>query len=131
MSEARVKLTVDTTEAQKQVKLIDDQINSLGKGSKGVDVKAEADKTAGGSGSKSDMATLVNLQTQFNKKFESYIGDVSRNNETIIKKLDAILGNNSGSGQGNNVSSTTGQTTTGATNQQNQSTPTPTVSTNN
>lgn len=94
--EAKIKLSIDTTQAQREVKLIDDAINSLGSGKPITGIgNGDGEKTS--TSSTTDMSKLVDLQTRFNKRFDTYAGETNRSYQSIIKKLDDLVSASGGS----------------------------------
>ena len=79
---ARIKLSVDTSQAQQDVKLIDQQIDNLGKGS-GVDLGINSQ----------DFKEFVELQKKFIDSFNSYVSSTASNTQKLISKLEEVNSN--------------------------------------
>ena len=76
---ARIKLSIDTTQAQQDVKLIDQQLDNLGKGS-GVDLGIDS----------AQFKEFIDLQKKFIDSFGSYVSSTTSNTQKLISKLEEV-----------------------------------------
>ena len=79
---ARIKLSIDTTQAQQDVKLIDQQLDNLGKGS-GVDLGIDSGQ----------FKEFIDLQKKFIDSFSSYVSSTTSNTQKLISKLEEVNSN--------------------------------------
>jgi hypothetical protein len=77
-SEAKIKLTVDTSEAQQQVKLVDKQLNELGRDGSKIDLGMDS----------ADFKSFVELQKKFVSSFNSYASTIEGDTKKILQKLE-------------------------------------------
>lgn len=84
--EAKIKLSVDTSQAQQKIKLIDQQLNELGKGS-GIGISSER---SGRGIDASDVEKLIISQQRFLDSFTDYMNNSRQNNQAVVDKLDRI-----------------------------------------
>lgn len=93
-SEAKLKLSVDTSQAQQQIRLIDQQLNELGKGSSAVDGVKKSMGSASEQGNQGIDATeierLIRSQERFIDSFTDYMNNTRQNNQSVVNRLEKI-----------------------------------------
>ena len=113
----RIKLSADTTQAQKDIKLIDQQIKDLGKGAGGKKGSKSEDSASSKGTSVGDLATLVDINKQILKVLNNMYRldnnpNANRNIKYLANKIDSLKGT-PGTSQGK---SSSGSTPTSSTN---------------
>lgn len=85
--EAKLKLSVDTDQAQQQIKLIERELNEIGKGNR---PGTGTNRGSAGSESNDSIARLISVQESFFESFKGYLSYVKLNNQSLASKIDKL-----------------------------------------
>lgn len=98
MNEAKIKLTVDATQAHREMKLVDQELRGMGRGSSpkpesGIGESSRgttaSDQAAGISSA--EVEKLVHAQERFLNSFSEYLTNSSKDQKNLSSKMDTII----------------------------------------